>query len=403
MRLTLIFSFLGIALELMSQPYVTGGKTRHRFAQLNFGTDLRGFLPWSQRTGPAILAGPLLENRFIIGGTHFWGHADFYIAIPVAAPLKNDFKTGTETGFKFFPWALSSEKLRPFVAVAVMPVSFRRNEGALMSRLRYPLSAGLVWLQRNKLIEVSLGFDPATRLNYYTSRTSVAIVKTPPVYAALSFKYMLETTLSAEKAWNNGSSRYLADSLGKAGRLNGFSIALGPSSAFFLKRSAHTQQRAPYADDHRFSDVFPELGLGYYWYRPDLQVNYVWRRVQSQISAHGYTQQLKRSAHTLELFHFAGDYHGFVPFFGAAISYERLYARESEDEASHTWSRDRLKGGITIGWDIRPDRLQSWYLRTNIRYFPSLYLDAEFGKISLDQLEVNFIQLVIYPQRFFRR
>jgi hypothetical protein len=70
------FALVGTVLVgtvLEAQPYVEGGQTRHRFAQTTLGTDARVFGP-----ADAITSGSLQDTRLIIGGTHFWGHADFF-------------------------------------------------------------------------------------------------------------------------------------------------------------------------------------------------------------------------------------------------------------------------------------------------------------------------------------
>jgi hypothetical protein len=60
------------------------------------------------------------------------------------------------------------------------------------------------------------------------------------------------------------------------------------------------------------------------------------------------------------------------------------------------------KAGITFGWDIRPDDLQGWILRTNLRWHPNLNVNMPDGKqMKFDQLEFNFIQLVLYPERLW--
>jgi len=57
--------------------------------------------------------------------------------------------------------------------------------------------------------------------------------------------------------------------------------------------------------------------------------------------------------------------------------------------------------GITFGWDIRPNQLQGFILRTNLRYTPTDNIGEE-GGVSFSQLEFNFIQLVVYPGRIKR-
>lgn len=82
---------LGFSTAVFAQPYMEGGgKTRHRFAQLNVGVDV-GLNPGSNSLSWSNIAGGWqssslpnqMMSRLIIGGTHFWGHTDFFIAFPV--------------------------------------------------------------------------------------------------------------------------------------------------------------------------------------------------------------------------------------------------------------------------------------------------------------------------------
>ena len=61
--------------------------------------------------------------RFVIGGTHFWDHADFYVSIPVAefalSGSKNaKISNGVLTGFRYFPLKIKPNSFRPFAAVS---------------------------------------------------------------------------------------------------------------------------------------------------------------------------------------------------------------------------------------------------------------------------------------------
>ena len=64
--------------------------------------------------------------------------------------------------------------------------------------------------------------------------------------------------------------------------------------------------------------------------------------------------------------------------------------------------------GMTIfaqDWDIRPsEKGDFWVLRTNLRIPPQLQLDHGEANhtLSLQHMEFNFIQLVVYPQRWKR-
>jgi hypothetical protein len=104
----------------------------------------------------------------------------------------------------------------------------------------------------------------------------------------------------------------------------------------------------------------------------------------------------------LESFKFLIDYHGFALFAGLNLSYEQFSVHEKEYQNLSTGTFDGIKPGITFGWDIRPNRLQTWYLRTNLRYFPNLFVTMPGGgSVHFEQLEFNFIQLVVFPGRMF--
>lgn len=402
---------ISLAKALLAQPYtVENGKTRHRFAQLNIGFDARTFLSGGSQTHFVNSGGQLesreLENhtetRIIIGGTHFWGHADFYIGIPVVAFDKKGFQTGAETGAKCFPWRIENNKVRPFVGMSMLPVSYQQGEGTTKKRFKYPILGGFVYNHKNHLLELSGGFNYNNSGNYYITENQKVHLKTQPFWISLGYKFMIETTLSAEKDWQSGRTKLLTDTLSKRKKLNGLTLAIGPSAAFYLKESDHNEQIAPYADQHKSADIFPEFALGYYFHKPDIHIGLAYRNIKSELKAFSFSQKASRQAYTLEAYKFFADYHGFAVFAGPALSYEQLKVTETNKQLSDKGVFEGFKPGITFGWDIRPNRLQSWYLRTNLRYFPNLNVEMSDGKnVSFDQLEFNFIQLVVLPGRMF--
>jgi hypothetical protein len=122
--LLLILVLLLIRLQpAISQPYVDGGKTRHRFAQTHFGILQRYFPGTSGSLSfPGGLMEPLAdlhETRLIIGGMHFWGHADFLLTIPVYRSRREGYASGVETAFRYFPWRVRDQVVRPFAGVAL--------------------------------------------------------------------------------------------------------------------------------------------------------------------------------------------------------------------------------------------------------------------------------------------
>jgi len=401
----LIFFLVGF---LNAQPYVEGGNTRHRFAQLNLGVNYR-FLSNENTKSYEFTNNDYFSKQLnnqnelgvIIGGTHFWGHADFYVLFPIASWGNGNFSSGVETGLKIYPWRIENKKIRPFVGTSLNAISFKEGEGVTLSRTSYPLHTGFTFNKRQYLIDLGVSYIIKNEFDYFFNTFSAQKIKTHNLWFNFSFKVMLETTVGAEKSWEDGSTKKITEVLAEKKRLNGFSIAVGPSSANFTARSSFNDEDYPFLDNHKFSKIFPEFGLGYYWHKPDVHFNISYRSMKDELVAYEYLQKSSRKAITFEAFKFLSDYHGFAFFVGPAISYEILNSKLSFQ--SNTLAEGYYKGikpGISFGWDIRPNRIQSFLLRTNLRYFPNLNIRMTNGKtVSLDNLEFNFIQLVIFPER----
>ena len=396
-------------------------QTRHRFAQLNLGFDMQAgfggtahYIDAQGNIQPLQLANSFAP-RFIIGGTHFWGHADFYIGIPMYYPAfesNNQVVTalrGVETVFKYYPLRIEHNKLRPFVGTSLAPFYYQQQNNNLqypggpeLSHVGFPLLGGLTFNTKNHLIELGIAWNYANSQEYYISRTQQVTIETPPVYATLSYRYMIETTLSAEKDWESGRTQEITEDLAKRGKLSGFYIGVGLSSAFWLKQSSFNAQVRPYIGKYGIS-IMPDFSLGYYLHRPDLNIAIGYRGYGASTDAYGAVQQLGRKSIVIEATKYLFDYNGFVPFIGPAVSYEMLAFEESFEGLKTLDIKENKMGyGITFGWDIRPNRIQSWLLRTNLRWYPNLYLNVDANaKISFDNLEFNFIQLIVYPNRMF--
>jgi len=405
-----ILVFVVIGFHLSAQPYTTGGKTRHRFAQSTFGFDIRqyssrGTETWILDEGVPISREliPTTESRILIGGTHFWGHADFYIGITFLKSGASEFGSSVETGLKVFPWRIEHHKLRPFVGISWQTLGFKQGEGTLQQGSTFPIQAGMSFLHKEHLVELTANYFPQRNLAYYIDPAMNTDIKLPGLSIGLSYKYMIDGTLSAEKNWQSGHTQWLTDTLSTLNRLNGFTLGLGISSGIFLKDAEYNTEVAPYLGQHRFSSVFPELGLGYYFHKPDVQINLAYRRNTSKLEAFQHSQKLIRSAWSLEAFKFLSDYHGFAFFLGGVISYEILKEKEIMPNGEPILTKsDMIRPGVIFGWDIRPNRIQSWYLRTNLRWIPGLKIEKPGNRsVSLDQLEFNFIQLVLFPARMF--
>lgn len=395
----------GLSFSVQAQPYIKGGNTRHRFAQLTVGADVRTYLgAGSQgvRLNNGVQETFELSNqsqaRIIIGGTHFWGHADFYVSFAVANIGKSGFLEDVEMGAKLYPWRLKYDKLRPYIGTSLLTTSYQQGNGGSLVKLKTPLLFGLTYMKRNNLFDVGFGYHYNNSEQYYIDKTTQATIKTQPFSFTIGYRRMLETTLSAEKDWKSGRTKLLTDTLAKLGRLNGLTLAVGPSSAFFLKQSAHNAEVAPFIDNHKVVFIPFDIGVGYYIHKPDIQFNLAFRNYKSTLTAYGYSQTAKRTSLVFEAYKYLFDYHGFALFAGPAMGYEWLSVNDNGSSSTN----QGIKPGITFGWDIRPNRLQAILLRTNLRYTPNLNVTMSSGKsVVLDALEFNFIQVVIFPNRLF--
>ena len=397
----------------------TEKQSRHRFAQLNLGLDVQSSFGGSTKyldafgNTQSLNVTNSFSPRFLIGGTHFWGHADFYIGIPLfSTTLKKDNQEitalrGVETVFKFYPLRIEHNKVRPYIGTSLAPFYFEQqnnnsqySSGPELTNTSFPLLGGLTFNSKNHLFEIGLAWNYQNQQDYYISRSQIEKINTPPLYATFSYRYMLETTLGAEKDWESGRTKEVTDILAEKGRLNGFYVGAGISSAFWLKKSDYNQKNRPYINQSSIS-IMPDFTLGYYWHKPDLNLAIGYRGYSTSTDSYGAAQQLRRQSLLLEATKFLFDYHGFVPFIGPAISYEKLsFIEDFEGNRTHDKQVEKFGYGLTFGWDIRPNRIQTWILRTNLRWFPNLSLETEPGSnISFDNLEFNFIQLIIYPSR----
>jgi len=408
------------SISLFSQVYVEK-QTRHRFAQMNMGLDYQTSMGGettflnSNEVKETLTLSALHKPRFVIGGTHFWGHADFYLAIPLYYPSMQEegqvinFGSGVETVFKYYPSRIEHQKIRPFVGVSIAPFYFEQDQqnqefgnGPSRMHTSVPLLTGFTYNYRNHLLELGVLWNYNNQLDYYIGRAEQATIKTPPLYLSFSYRYMFDTTIGAEEAWESGRTAEITEKLASGKQLNSFFIGLGMSSAFWMGASSYNTEQRPYVPKGSAS-IMGDFSVGYYWHQPDVNVVAHYRSYQKGTRTYGAIQSQKRQSWGIEATKHVGDYHGFAPFIGPVITYENLSFKESfERELTQDISDQRIGYGITFGWDIRPDRRQAFLLRTNLRWFPNLQLAvAEDQKMSFNNIEFNFIQLLLFPSRLF--
>lgn len=408
-----------LCFNLANAQVYTEKQTRHRFAQMHLGLDYQtnfgGTTIFQNAQGQFVNQDlqSLSNARFLIGGTHFWGHADFYVAIPVYAQqmtvenLELNYSTGIETVFKYYPWRIENHKVRPFIGISLAPFSFRQinnnldfTRGAYLSRVKLPLTSGLTFNHKSHLLEVGLTYNYANEEAYYISPTEQATIETPPLFATLSYRFMFETTLSAERSWESGQTAAVTEKLASEGKLDGFFLGAGMSSVWWLGNSIYNENNRPFIPNYGIS-VMPEFSAGYYWHQPDVSLAVAYRGYAKGVNVYGVSQTARRRSVAIEATKTVGDYHGFAPFLGPVMSYENLsFSETAPNESSFSNRQNKLGYGLTFGWDIRPNRLMWFTLRTNLRYFPNLKFDIDNNQtINFNNVEFNFIQMVVYPGR----
>lgn len=419
-ELSYILLLMLFSMQLAGQVYVEK-QTRHRFAQLTLGLDYQtnfgGNTQYLNRQNQLQVLdfNPQHKARFLIGGTHFWGHADIYLAIPLGSPvLQSDrqevnFLSGVETVFKYYPLRIQHNRLRPFLGVSLAPFYYEQDNGYLdfgngpeLNHTSLPLITGLTFNTKNHLFEAGLLWNYANKQDYFITQEQEVEVTTPPLYFNLSYRFMLETTLPAEKDWESGRSALVTAKLGEGGGLNDFYVGIGMSSAFWLGNSDYNESERPYISRYSTS-IMPDFTAGYYLHKADMNIALSYRSYGTSTNTYGAIQRLKRKSLGLEVTKALFDYHGFVPFVGPIVSYEQIGFKESyERQLTQDVSDNKISYGLTFGWDIRPDRRQIFLLRTNLRWYPDLKLDVGANSsVSFNNIEFNFIQLVLYPDRLF--
>tara|TARA_R110002050_G_scaffold90590_2_gene190585 strand:- start:3954 stop:5234 length:1281 start_codon:yes stop_codon:yes gene_type:complete len=416
----LILLFSIFQFQVFGQVYLDK-KSRHRFAQLSLGLDYELGLGANTQISNSAISNPNTSRvslnashtpRILIGGTHFWGHADFYIAIPLFQTQSTieantiRYQRGVETAFKYYPWRIKKNAVRPFVGVSLTSYQWQQNTGidaenAVITYHGLPLLGGLSYQSGNYLWDLGASWNSSSPQDYYLKPDEIIQIENHQLYFTASFRILLETTLSAEKDWESGRTQKVTEVLAEQGKLDGFYIGAGFSSAFWLNQSKSTAFSEGYGN--YANSVMPEFSAGYYFHKPDLSIELAYRSYKQNNGAFGWNREAGRRSLALEGTRTLFDYHGFVPFIGPFVSWERLSLESTnKGQIIDDVLQDQVGYGLCFGWDIRPNRLQGFLLRTNLRYTPNLNLALSNNRNEIfNSLEFNFIQLIIFPERMF--
>ncbi len=413
--LAVILCILGVN-NANSQVY-SEKKTKHRFAQSYIGLNTQ-YIPGSGQVyfgGEAQSFNPMLIPRLNLGGLHFWGHLDFNMNIPLtrigSEDLKNGnqiyFNSGADLSARYYPWALKNGAIRPFTGVSFNTMSLGLESEQIGERfegfIAYSLLGGISYSFQNWQINAEIMFLPNETRPFYSDRDLQENISLPNSYFSLGIARLIDFTLPEEEHLSSGRTEKLKNAVLKNKSLNSLSIGFAANGSYSL-RSPSFKGEWKSLPEHKGSFNW-EYSIGYLLDKPDLHFGLTYRNYQSTSYSYGLEHVIRREALSLEAFKFIWDYNGFVPFVGFSLSAERWAAGLFKDDIlqGNVAQSELISPGIIFGWDIRPSAIDTWVLRTNLRYYPQQEInDALGGKSRIDQFEFNFIQFVFYPNRWWK-
>lgn len=378
-------------------------KDRYQFAHAYLGLEADYLTPIKTETvfTPPDFGGA----RITIGGTHFWGKADFYVSFPLfSQTLSTDhdlnYSEGIITGARYLPLGLSMRGPRPFVGAQWVTPWFSYKGGPTLDKSRFALETGLTQVVKKVwTIELGAQYIFHQKQDYYISRTENASLFLPGYGFHIAVKRYFDFTAGLASEESQAYIGKLRERLKNSGAMSTYSIAAGISSTFGLSD-------VPYAGKYSWINqkmgftINPDVAIGYYFHSLDAAIRVAYRPVTFYQESYGLKLNYKQHQVGWEAFKFLFDFKGFVPFAGLSVgaTYYKFEAQDHETVLADT-SVWKPSGGLVFGWDIRPTDVEWFILRTNLRYiFPSdLSIDGK--KITASQLEFNFIQLVLYPER----
>ena len=425
MKRILFYTFMVMVMATKSslgQEYITEGKKRLNFAKTYFeigGQYSPGFsskkMGFNQNVQP--VTNPASIVPYVnIGGFHFWGHADFFISIPLSQInlAKSDnaeftLSQSVVTGARFLPWAYKDNKIRPYLGASWVIVNSKQenkqqNGQPVFSKSKLILDGDLLYGKGSFMTRVGVNIYPNTKLNYPIAQTKFEVINTPNWSAYLGLVYAFESTRSKNMETENARlNKYPLTSSPKmnATKNADWFIGVGPSTSFILANSNYNHEVHPYFNKKPISNSFVDISFGYQFNKKGIVTALSYRNPKFANEAFGTKQTFRKSSIVLEAYKFLIDYSGFTPYIGLNVAFDKIQYDEKSSAENISFSKNIVTPGFTFGWDILPGKTaQPFVLRTNLRWFPFERFDVNNSTFSLKQIEYNVIQAVFYPSRF---
>ncbi len=413
----LIFLYI---IPVSAQEYVTEGKNRLNFAKTYF--ELGG--NYSPKFTSKILngntAGSIQNTASLmpylnIGGIHFWGHADFYISIPLGQiNLKNNdsshfsLNQSVVTGARFLPWAYKDNRVRPYIGASWAVVNFKQkslpdNTQPLFQQNKLLADMGLLYGRGNWLVRAGMNYNYSNKWQYPLSKTNSQQIKTPVWSGNIGIIYAMETTRSRNmEKENERLNRYrnITKPTKDALKSGDYFIGTGFATSFMLSSADYNNSKHPYFNKKVISNTYLDASIGYHFNRAGIITAVSYRNPKFVNEAFGVKQTIQKNSIALEAYKFLTDYNGFTPYAGLNIAYDNIKFSETGDQPVQK-TFNQFNPGVTFGWDILPGKTEQFFvLRTNLRWYPFATININGQSFSQHQIEYNVIQAVFYPTRY---
>ncbi len=364
--------------------------------------------------------GQSLNSTLYWGGFHFWGKAEFYVSFPLRKLDLQESSSGeinfmhyAVTGARFYPWRVEEKKVRPFVGLSWAAFDYQQKDAdgneapRWQKNIELGLDAGLIYHYKSFALRASAFYHPNNRWEYPISRTVFETIKTPGYGISVGLIYTKDYSKdNGDPRLNERWNKYRRISpLGAGARYFGdLFIGLGPSLSFSLDHPQYNQTHLPFLNPRQSSESYFDISLGYHFNTANIFTALTFRNPTFERSGYGTRQHISKSSLTLEVAKFLVDYTGFAPFIGLNLAYDQIdYLEEDGGQISQDLTIRQFEPGITFGWDIVPGKTDEYLiLRTNLRWYPLSSFSIDDEKFDFGQLEYNLIQVLFYPERFFR-
>ena len=334
-----------------------------------------------------------------IGGMYLWGHVEMYFNTPLinliphkTHNLTYTFKQTDDLGIKIYPWKLKQNSIKPYFGFAISEISYQQSlnsielSGVDYQKIGIPILFGISFTTKKRIFEFSTKLNLNSKLDYYISKTEVTKVNIPKIMFAINYKFYYDL----EKKLDIMDDKLFK----KHKKINSFYISLGPSSSYFLKNSNYNNSKS-FLNKHLKTNTFIEYNIGYHFQKTNSNINISYRKSNSTLSAYGSSQSYIRQSATIEAFKYLFTFKGFSPFLGGNVSFDNIRVIDKDNVTTYLdIKRKLINSGLTLGIDIKIEELKNINLRSVIRYYPFIKINSNNNNFPLQQLEINFIQIM---------